>query len=119
MRSDRPPPAELDAIVHEEVARVLADREGRPTELSAASRLGADLGLSSLDVAALVVRIEERLGGSGPSAVPVSDLRTFGDLCSSIGGSSSVAATRTAADDPLMRARARAEARRRTRKSGQ
>ncbi len=102
-------------IVREEVDRLLEERHGERPPLSAASRLEADLGLSSLDVASLVVRIEERLGDSGPSAVAVSDLRTFGDLLSSLAGAPSSAGS---PDDSLMQARARAAARRRTRKSG-
>lgn len=50
-------------MMEEKVLEMLADNAGRdPEELSGDTRLVADLGLSSFDVANIAVQIEEELG---------------------------------------------------------
>ena len=115
---DEPRAADLDQLVREEVSRFLEQRHGRRPSLAEGSRLEADLGLSSLDLAALMARLHDRLGRPPSPAVAHTELRTFGDLLSAVGRPDAAPAAGDAADDPLARARARADARRRSRPDG-
>lgn len=50
------------ALVSGAVAEVLAERGEEPGELGPATSLGADLGISSVDVIHLMITLEDRLG---------------------------------------------------------
>lgn len=98
--------------IYRQIAGFLVERHGRRLPVAAASRFDSDLGLSSMDVAALVARLQEGLGAPPAEAVAPTDLRTVGDLCDALGGGAG-----EAGDDPLAEARARAAARRGSRSS--
>jgi acyl carrier protein len=73
--------AEIADIVHEQIRRVLVDRFGQAKPFSGQDRLNGTLGLSSLDLAELVVALEDTFGAD-PFAklVPITDMRTVDDL---------------------------------------
>jgi acyl carrier protein len=73
--------AEITAIVHDQIRRVLIDRFGEARPFSGEDRLNGTLGLSSLDLAELVVALEDTFGAD-PFAklVPITDMRTVDDL---------------------------------------
>lgn len=98
--------------VHREVGDFIEERYDHRRPVDGTSLFESDLGLSSLDVAALVARLQEKLGGSAGEPVAPTDLRTVGDLCTALGIGDGAAA-----DDPLAGARARAAARRGSRGS--
>lgn len=98
--------------IYRQVARFVAERHGRKLPVTATCRFDSDLGLSSMDVATLVTRLQEEFGALPAEAVAHTDLRTVGDLCDVFGGGAGAAS-----DDPLAEARARAAARRGSRRS--
>jgi acyl carrier protein len=72
---------EVEQTVHEVVLRIAGQRRGL-TSVGNAQRLGADLGLGSLDLARLVAVLEIRLGVDPFGAeANLGDMRTVGDLC--------------------------------------
>ena len=72
-------PADVSAAVTAAIHRVLSE-SGRPTrEISDGDVLTADIGLDSLDLAVVVVQLEQQLGvdpfRKGAAAIP-----TFGEM---------------------------------------
>jgi acyl carrier protein len=76
-----PTPAQIESIVHDKIRAVLAERVGEVGRLSGAEKLGATLGLTSLDLAFLVAELEAELGVD-PFAklVSITSVRSVGDL---------------------------------------
>jgi acyl carrier protein len=76
-----PTPAQIEAIVHDRVRAVLAERVGEVGRLSGTDKLNATLGLTSLDLAFLVAELEAELGVD-PFAqlVSITSIRSLGDL---------------------------------------
>jgi acyl carrier protein len=76
-----PTDSDIAAIVHDQIRRLLIDRFGEPKSFTGEDRLNGTLGLKSLDLAELVVALEETLGAD-PFAklVPITDVRTVNDL---------------------------------------
>jgi acyl carrier protein len=76
-----PTPGQIEAIVHERIRAVLAERGGKTGRLSGSDKLSATLGLSSLDLALLVAELETQLGVD-PFAklVSITSVRSVDDL---------------------------------------
>jgi acyl carrier protein len=76
-----PTPAQIEAIVHDRIRAVLAERVGGVDRLSGGDKLSATLGLSSLDLAFLVAELEAELGVD-PFAklVSITSVRSVDDL---------------------------------------
>ena len=74
-------PAQIESIVHDSIRAILAERRRGRRASSMHDKLNAQLGLSSLDLAVLVVDLEATLGVD-PFAklVPVTSVRSVGDL---------------------------------------
>ncbi len=67
--------------VHASIRDLLAERGHPPQSFDASTRLNTGLGLSSLDLAQLVVDLEVALGVDPfASLVPVTSIRCVGDL---------------------------------------
>ena len=67
-------------------AEILADKGAAACELGSGTRV-ADAGLDSLDLATLVVRMEERVGRDPFSSGEVTEFpRTFGELAALYAG---------------------------------
>ena len=104
----------LRAVQHA-VREVLEDREAAgDLAVGPASRLSADLGLKSIDLAQLGAILEQELDAD-PFAelVPITSVRTVGDLCDAYLRALSGEEPTADDDEELARARARAAARRR------
>jgi acyl carrier protein len=76
-----PTPGQIEAIVHERIRALLAERGGETRRLSGSEKLSATLGLSSLDLALLVAELEAQLGVD-PFAklVSITSVRSVDDL---------------------------------------
>ncbi len=104
-------PVDVEAVVSEEITRYLQECGKEPAALSDDDRLDGALGLSSMEVTALLTRMTARLGVPGAQQVVLeTEIATIGDLrraChAAIGG-----APQTGRDD-LAASRQRAAARR-------
>jgi acyl carrier protein len=83
---------QIEQKVHEVVVRVCRQRSPDLAKVDNSQRLTAELGLSSLDFARVIAILELELGADPFNCgVPVTDVRTVGDLCD---------AYRTAASGP-------------------
>jgi acyl carrier protein len=73
--------AQIESVVHGRIRAVLAERGGEVGRLSGTEKLGATLGLSSLDLAFLVAELEAELGVD-PFAklVSITSVRSVEDL---------------------------------------
>ena len=82
MLSGKPDAGEIRQTIHRVIAEIVT-RGGRqaPPQLGDETML-TDTGLASLDLAALIARLE-RLWKVDPfiEAVPITEIRTVGDLC--------------------------------------
>jgi len=82
----KPPAADVARAVRTAIESVLADTGRAAGPLEPSSRLAADLGLDSLDLAQTVVLLERSLGvdpfRAAPAAGPRPALRTVSDLVS-------------------------------------
>ena len=83
MLATGPDQVDLERLVHEELRRLLVERDRPPGVIEASSRLGLDLGFESLDLALLVARLEVATG-LDPFAedVAITSIRTVGDVVS-------------------------------------
>jgi acyl carrier protein len=110
-------PAQIKAAVHDSIRAILTERGEAAREFDAATYLNAQLGLSSLDLAVLVVELEATLGlDPFANLVPVTSVRSVGDVVDAYRLAASGA--RAAVDDSLAAAAERAQ-RRRDRRRGQ
>jgi acyl carrier protein len=77
----KPGAAEIRRTIHRAIAEIV-ERSGRTAPAFADSDLLVDTGLASLDLAALVARLE-RTWQVDPflEAVAITEIRTIGDLC--------------------------------------
>ena len=73
--------AEIVTTVHEHIRAILAERFGEDRAFTGSDRLNETLGLTSLDLAELVVALEDRFGVD-PFAklVPITDVQSVDDL---------------------------------------
>jgi acyl carrier protein len=85
MLSQSPNRQELQTSVLEEVVRVLEEKdvgEDSVPDVSSERRLGEDLGMSSLELAQLVARLEMKLQADPfQELVAITSVRTVADLC--------------------------------------
>jgi acyl carrier protein len=72
---------QIEAIVHERIRAILAERAEEVAHLSGSEKLSATLGLSSLDLALVVAELEAQLGVD-PFAklVSITSVRSVDDL---------------------------------------
>jgi acyl carrier protein len=104
--------AEISKAVRHQVRLLLDEKDLPLREIGSEDRLNADLGLTSLDLAALVAALEMTLKADPfQELVPITSVRTIGDLelayakfFSGTGGGGQ--------DEDLAKIRRRAEARR-------
>jgi acyl carrier protein len=77
----KPDAAEIRQTVHRAIAEIV-ERSGRTAPVFGDDDLLVDTGLASLDLAALVARLE-RVWRVDPflEAVAITEIRTVGDLC--------------------------------------
>jgi acyl carrier protein len=76
-----PSPQEIETAIHTCICQLLAERGELAPRLEPSTRLNAELGLSSMDLALLVVEIEATLGlDPFASLVPVTSVRSVGDV---------------------------------------
>ena len=93
-------PTQIEAAVHDSIRAILAERGEAECHFDATTHLNGQLGLSSLDLAVLVVDLEATLG-LDPFAilVPVTSVRSVGDVVNAYRLAASGA--RPTADDGL------------------
>jgi acyl carrier protein len=74
--------ADVEETVHAVLFRIIQRRTGHIMKIQAGDRLTDELGLKSLDLAAVISVLELELGVD-PFArlVAITDIRTVGDLC--------------------------------------
>lgn len=102
---------EIEQLIYQEIERLFEEREAPVPELTPDAKLHADLGLASLDLAALVAVLEEKLQVDPFEAlVAITDMRTVGDLCRAYQAQLNGSADAVAGD--LLAAQQRARARR-------
>jgi acyl carrier protein len=77
----KPDSAEIRQTIHRVITEIV-ERNGRPAPAFGDDDLLVDTGLASLDLAALIARLE-RVWRVDPflEAVPITEIRTVGDLC--------------------------------------
>ncbi len=71
--------ATLDRVI-DQIKNVYANKGATPPALSSESVLGPEIGLESLDLAEIVVRLEEEFGNDPFAEGMVPNIRTIGDL---------------------------------------
>jgi acyl carrier protein len=81
MLTGKPDAAGIRQTIRDTIAAIVA-RNGRGTPAFEDNTLLVDTGLASLDLAAVVARLE-RIWKVDPflEAVPITEIRTVGDLC--------------------------------------
>ena len=81
MLTGKPNGAEIRQTIHRVITEIV-ERSGRPAPVFGDDDLLADTGLASLDLAALIARLE-RVWRVDPflEAVAITEIRTVGDLC--------------------------------------
>ena len=81
MLTDKPSSAQIQATVHETIAELLERNGKQPSVIDNELSLVA-VGLTSLDLAALVAMLQWRLKVDPFfTATSITDMRTVGDLC--------------------------------------
>ena len=81
MLTDNPTAAQIDTTVHKTIAELL-ERRGRQVGAIETGNLLVAVGLTSLDLAALIATLQTRLKADPFfSAKSITDVRTVGDLC--------------------------------------
>lgn len=117
MLSNPPTKNEIETSIQQEILRVIEEKagpaEGSSPAITPDSRLGPDLGLSSLDLAQLVSLLEVSLQADPfQSLVPITSVRTVGDLHQAYGKFFSGEQGAPEGEEELQASQARAEARR-------
>ena len=81
MLTGKPNGAEIRQTIHRVITEIV-ERSGRPVPAFDDNDLLVDTGLASLDLAALIARLE-RVWRVDPflEAVAITEIRTVGDLC--------------------------------------
>lgn len=72
-------PAAIEARVHATVAEVMASR-GLDAPVTAEARLSEGLGLRSMDLAQIVLTLEDTLETDPFQEIPITSIQTVGDL---------------------------------------
>lgn len=113
MLNQAPSPQELEQLVHEHIRQILEEKPSPITAEITAERRLADLGLTSLDLAQLVAALEIALQADPfQELVPITSVRTVGDLSSAYVKFFSGTADTQAQSDALLASQRRAQARR-------
>ncbi len=104
---------EIAEAVFDQIRELLVERDGEARPFSGTDRLNESLGLTSLDLAELVVALEDRFG-IDPFAklVPITDMQTPDDLIRAYRSGLHPEPTAAAADAELEAARRRGARRR-------
>jgi acyl carrier protein len=106
--------AEISKTVRGQIDLLLDERDLPGRNIGPEDRLNADLGLTSLDLASLVVALEMKLKADPfQELVPITSIRTVGDLeAAYVKYFSDSDSEQEVQDDELAKIRQRAEARR-------
>ena len=110
---------EIHAAIAAEIRSLPGVEEAALKEITPASELNAHLGLSSLQMAELVVALEMRFSVDPfSSLVPITDIRTLGDLTAAYeralqGEKAGIGRDATPVNESLLAAQQRARTRRR------
>jgi acyl carrier protein len=103
MLETAPDQVDLEKLVHQELRRLLVERDRPPGVIEASSRLGPDLGFESLDLALLVARLEVATGlDPFVEDVAITSIRTVGDVVSAYRHMGGPAADGGYGDDDLV-----------------
>ncbi|HSF94124.1 MAG TPA: acyl carrier protein [Thermohalobaculum sp.] len=73
------------SAVRATIAAVMAERGLDPVELAAEAKLSDTLGLKSMDLAQIVLTLEDELETDPFQAIPITSIRTVGDLVTAYG----------------------------------
>ena len=76
---DQPNTTAVEAQVHQTIAGVMAAR-GLAGEIQAEARLSEGLGLRSMDLAQIVLTLEDDLDTDPFQTIPITSIQTVGDL---------------------------------------
>lgn len=121
MLNQVPNKQEIQKLVKEHILQILEEKavsDGKLPEIGQENRLGAELGLSSLDLAQLVATLEARLKADPfQQLVPITSVRTVADLCGAYEKFFSGDTSDGGQADALLESKRRAEARRNNNRS--
>lgn len=70
----------IRATVEETIAEVMEARDLDPTLISSSAKLSETLGLRSMDLAQIVLTLEDELETDPFQTIPITSIRTVGDL---------------------------------------
>jgi acyl carrier protein len=116
MLNQVPSKQEIQKAVEEHIRQILEEKathDGELPEIGQEDRLGAELGLSSLELAQLVAILEMRLKADPfQELVPITSVRTVADLCGAYEKYFSGDTSDQGQADALLESKRRAEARR-------
>ena len=71
--------------IHQTVAEVMAQRGLDPAEIADDAKLSDTLGLKSMDLAQIVLTLEDDLETDPFQSIPITSIRTVGDLVTAYG----------------------------------
>ena len=121
MLNQVPNKQEIQQVIEEHIRQILEEKATHDGELPAIGRedrLGAGLGLSSLDLAQLVATLEMRLKADPfQELVPITSVRTVADLCGAYEKFFAGDNSDQGQEDALLESKRRAEARRNNRRA--
>jgi acyl carrier protein len=79
--TDKPTPAQIEETVHQTITDLLR-RNGKSLDVLDNDRPLVAVGLTSLDLAALIAMLERKLKADPfLEAIAITEMRTVGDLC--------------------------------------
>lgn len=111
--SSAPNRDQIRKAIHAQILRVL-DEQGKPAvALDDDTKLTSDIGLTSMQLAQIVLDLETEMGGDPfESLVPVTSVRTVGDMVKAYEKLFAAEDDDDAGDDALLAAQNRAQQRR-------
>jgi len=106
----------VTAAVHRTIAEVMVQRGLDPAGIAAEAKLSDTLGLKSMDLAQIVLTLEDELETDPFQTIPITSIRTVGDLVAAYAAALGLGSAAPGAQDmaaEMAAARARRSGRRR------
>ena len=101
----------IRATVEETIAAVMAERDLDPVPIAPQAKLSETLGLRSMDLAQIVLTLEDDLDSDPFQEIPITSIRTVGDLTQAYLAAAGLAAAPDAGAQDMEAEMAAAEAR--------
>jgi len=107
----------VTAAIHQTIAEVMAQRGLDPAGIAAEAKLSDTLGLKSMDLAQIVLTLEDELEVDPFQAIPITSIRTIGDLVAAYAAALGLEGAAAPAAQDMVAEMAAARARRSGRRS--